>query len=273
MRYDYTFTVFTPTYNRAHTLHRVHESLQRQTFRDFEWLIVDDGSTDGTRQLVEAWQRSGELPIRYLWQENHGKHVAFNQGVRVAHGALFLSLDSDDACVPQALRRFHDHWDAIPDDLKPDFAGVTCLCVDQHGREVGGRFPCDVMDSNGLEIRYRYKVIGEQWGFYRTDVLRHYPFPETIKSHYVPEGLVWSRLARAFKIRFVNEALRIYHVDRPSMVHGVEPGTNAVGGRLYYLMVLNEEQDFFRYAPFQFCRSAALYVRSCLYLGRHSTLK
>lgn len=262
----YTFTVFTPTYNRAHTLARVYESLERQTFRDFEWLVVDDGSTDGTRELVAEWQRRASFPIRYVWQENQGKHVAFNRGVREARGELFLTLDSDDACVPEALERFKHHWDAIPAEQKPLFSAVTSLCAQPDGAIVGSRFPRDVTDSDSLEIRYRYKVKGEKWGFHRTDVLRQFPFPEAVKRQYVPEGIVWSRIARRYKTRFVNEALRIYFVEGPSMVHGGQPGKNAVGARLGHLTVLNDELDFFRYAPLQFYRSAAVYVRSCFYL-------
>ena len=95
---EHVFTVFTPTYNRARTLERVYSSLEAQTFRDFEWLIVDDGSTDGTRALVYEWQRQGSFAIRYFWQENRGKHVAFNVAVRESRGEFFLPLDSDDAC-------------------------------------------------------------------------------------------------------------------------------------------------------------------------------
>lgn len=90
-----TFTVFTPTYNRAHTLLRVFSSLQAQTFQDFEWLIVDDGSTDGTEELIKHWGSESHFPVRYFKQENRGKHVAFNRGVREATGQFFLPLDSD----------------------------------------------------------------------------------------------------------------------------------------------------------------------------------
>jgi glycosyltransferase involved in cell wall biosynthesis len=262
-----TFTVFTPTYNRAHTLGRVYDSLCRQTYRSFEWLIVDDGSTDGTQALVERWQRDATFSIRYLGQENMGKHVAFNRGVRDAHGELFLPFDSDDACVPEALERFKHHWDAITPDRKTDFSAVTCLSMDHEGTLVGTRFPHDVTDSDSLEIRYRYRVTGEKWGFHRTDVLRQYPFPESVQQQFVPEGIVWSQIARRYKTRFVNEALRIYYTDQPSLVHSVPPGTNAMGARLYYLSVLNEEGDYFRHAPLQFFRSAALYARASFHLG------
>ena len=75
------FTVFTPTFNRAYTLPRVYESLKSQTFKNFEWLIVDDGSSDGTADLVKMWQNEGALTIRYFYQINRGKHIAINRGV------------------------------------------------------------------------------------------------------------------------------------------------------------------------------------------------
>ncbi|MGQ9564843.1 MAG: glycosyltransferase family 2 protein, partial [Thermogutta sp.] len=95
------FTVFTPTYNRAHTLSRTYESIRRQTIRDFEWVIVDDGSTDGTDELVQQWQQEcNDFPIRYFWQPNQHKKVAFNRGVREAKGQWFVPIDSDDELLP-----------------------------------------------------------------------------------------------------------------------------------------------------------------------------
>ena len=110
----FVFTVFTPTLDRAHTLERVYRSLVAQTFRDFEWIVVDDGSTDGTEQLVGGWRAEAPFPIIYQFQEHRGKHVATNRAVAVARGDLFLTLDSDDSCIPRALERFKSHWDAIP---------------------------------------------------------------------------------------------------------------------------------------------------------------
>jgi len=114
MNWQYRFTVFTPTSNRAHTLSRVYESLKRQTFRDFEWLIVDDGSTDNTREVVEGWQREKLFIIRYFWQKNAHKKVAFNRGVLEADGKFFITLDSDDEALPEALDILDRHWCNIP---------------------------------------------------------------------------------------------------------------------------------------------------------------
>lgn len=206
----FRFTVFTPTYNRAHTLPRVYDSLHTQSYRDFEWLIVDDGSNDGTGKLVEKWIETNSFPIRYFYQTNQGKHVAFNRGVSEAEGDLFLPLDSDDICLLHTLERLHHHWESIPIQDRDKFSGVTCLCMDSCGKVIGSRFPADVIDSDPITIRTRYGVTGEKWGFIRTEVLRHFPFPVIPKERFVAEALVWNRIARKYKIRFVNEPLRIY---------------------------------------------------------------
>ena len=266
----YTFTVFTPTHDRRHTLQRVHDSLSAQTFREFEWLIVDDGSTDGTEDLVEGWRAGSPFPIRYLRQESQGKHVAFNRGVREARGRFFLPLDSDDACVPHALERFKHHWDAIPSDRRPGFSAVTALCVDQHGGLVGDPFPAEVIDSDSLEMRYRHKVRGEKWGFQRTEVLLRFPYPVLDQPSYIPESVVWNPIARQYRTRYVNERLRIYYRDerpRSDQVTRAAPATHATGHALWHQTILNDEIDWFRHAPVEFLRSAAHYSRYSLHAG------
>lgn len=263
----YTFTVFTPTFNRAHTLHRVYASLAAQSFRNFEWLIVDDGSVDDTARLVLRWQVEASFPIRYLSQANQGKHVATDRGVAEARGELFLVIDSDDGCVPEALERFAYHWFSIPEHERVHFTGVTALCTDQHGRLVGDPFPRDVLDSDALELRYRHKVRGEKWGFNRTDVVRRFPLPEQPLRTCVPESIVWNRIAREYKTRFINERLRIYWIEGQSLSHGQTAVRSAVGGRLAHRTVLTEEFDWFRYAPLEFLRSAVHYARFSFHLG------
>lgn len=261
------FTVFTPTFNRAHTLGRVYESLAAQSYRDFEWLIVDDGSSDTTASLVAQWQAVADFPVRYFLQPNSGKHIAFNRGVQEAEAPLFLTLDSDDACVPDALERFAAHWNAIPDAEKSGFCGVTVHCKDQYGQLVGDLFPHDPTDVSGLDLIYRWKVDGEKWGFTRTDILREYPYPEDVRNTYIPEGIVWRRIARRFKTRFVNDVLRIYYVEGPSMVHEVSPAKNAFGRHLFYAQVLSEETGWFWVSPTTLIKSAINYSRSSMHAG------
>ena len=234
--YRFQFTVFTPTYNRAHTLHRVYDSLHTQTYRDFEWLIIDDGSTDNTKELVEQWQKEANFPIRYIHQENAGKHVACNRGVCEAKGELFLTFDSDDACVPETLERFKYHWDSIPEDKRESFSAITALCVDREGRLVGNLFPFDIIDSNTFEMETKYHIVGDKWGFQRTDVLKEFPFPEIPGEKFVTEGIVWNRLSHKYQTRFVNEKLKIveYMNDGLTASSVRVRASNPLGARLYY---------------------------------------
>ena len=200
------FTISTQTYNRRHRLPRVYKSLRAQTFRDFEWVIVDDGSSDGTDELIRAWQRQSDFPIRYFYQQNRGKHVGFNWAVREAAGDLLVSFDSDDSCVPNALERFKFHWDSIPD--KENYSTLSALCMDDRGNLIGAKYPKDVVDAASFLDQFRFRA-AERWGINRIDILRHYPFPELAGERFVTEALVWNRLSLKYKARFINEALRI----------------------------------------------------------------
>ncbi len=269
MSYPYAFTVFTPTYNRARTLPRVYESLKAQTFRDFEWLIVDDGSTDSTRQIVEAWQAISDFPIRYVYQENLGKPAACNRGTQEAHGELFLTLDSDDACLPQALERFKFHWDSIPADRKAKFSAVTVLCEDQNGNVIGNKFPRDVIDSDSIEIQFKYGVRGEKWGFQRTDVLKKFPFPTVPSAKFIAESIVWLALSREYKTRFVNEVLRIYHIDDGAQDHLSILTPSAMYGRAFvHKYVLDELTGWLFRSPRSLFRSAINFSRYSFGLGK-----
>ena len=263
--YAHSFTVFTATYNRKHTLPAVYACLRAQTYKDFEWLIVDDGSTDGTADLVESWRTQACIPIRYFYQGNSGKHVAYNVGVREARGELFLPLDSDDTCVPEALARLKDHWDAIPDGQKAKFSAVTVLCVDDGGKVIGDRFPNDVMDSDSVELFYRFKVKGDKWGFQRIDVLREFPFPSIPGTKFLPEGIVWNAIAKSYKTRFVNEGLLVVGTKYPGhdqrLTEGLPTQSSAKGMAIWHARALNEEIGWFWHAPISFFRSAVHYVR------------
>ena len=263
MNNSFIFTVFTPTYNRAGTLHRVFNSLMKQSFRDFEWLIVDDGSSDGTRELVQQWIVEAWFPIRYEWQPNAGKHLAFNRGVELAQGELFLSLDSDDACVPHALERFHDLWLGISDATRPGFSAVTVLSEDQHGNLNGERFPSDILDSDPRELLYVYQVPGEKWGFHRTSVLRQFLFPDIEGLNYVPECIVWNAIGKHYRTRYVNECLRIYYRGESSTSSLTSQSVirSARGFVVREEFALSHDIDMFRFAPGLFLKRAANLTR------------
>ncbi len=261
------FTIFTPTYNRAHTIKRVFESLKNQTLRDFEWLIVDDGSTDGTERLVESFIGAADFPIHYIFQENQGKHIAINRGVQAANGDLFLTLDSDDACLPEALMVLKKYWFGIPTAQRKGFCGVAARCQYQNGQPVGKKAIPNhgIADMSSLDLRYLHRIDYEMWGFICTNILRGYPFPENIKNTTVPEGLVWTQIAQRYKTRFVNDFLRIYFVENnhESLIHfsGSIQSRNFNGSILYYRQVLNTHLPYFFNAPLTLSAACAHYIR------------
>jgi len=232
----YTFTVFTPTFNRGYTLPSVYRSLQAQTFSDFEWLIVDDGSTDNTSDLVSAWQVEAGFPIRYIYQANRGKHVAYNRGVREARGKLFFIIDSDDSCVPETLERFKYHWDSIPEEQKHGFSTVTALCMNENGSVLGKHSPAEVLDIERLDLQIKYRTLAERCGINQTALLRQYPFPEIEGERFISEGVVWNRLSQRYKTRYVNEAFvrKQWLTDGLSASSVAMRAKNPIGACLYY---------------------------------------
>jgi glycosyltransferase involved in cell wall biosynthesis len=263
------FTVLTATYNRAHTLPRVWESLRAQSFPDFEWIVVDDGSTDATANLVAEWTAKAPFPVRYFKQDNKGKHVATNRGVELASGELMVILDSDDACVPETLERLAFHWRSIPEDRRAGYYGIVCHCADTAGRRIGDAFPAQVVDAPGLDCRYRWHVRGEKWGTIRTDLMRSHPFPEKPERMRIPESVVWDRLLQTHVARFVNEDLRIYHLEpgADSLGSPGDPARYAWGSMLQHRIVLDEHLAYFRSAPLTFLAAAGQYVRFCRHAG------
>ena len=254
-------TIFTPTYNRAHTLHRVFYSLNAQTVRSFEWLVIDDGSIDGTAQLVAGWIQSADFPIRYLHQRHAGKHFAHNRALIEARGRFFSCLDSDDALVPDALEKFANAWNSIPESERRAFYSVGGLCCDQSGRIVGDTCPTNPFDADLRELTYVHRVRGEKLIFGLTDVLRNYPFPE-IPCTYMPESVVWLDVAKVFKTRWLNEVVRIYYVDDPetgaTVSKRVSLGDHAVGRWHYYIWLLNNDLEYFFQSPMPFLKAAVM---------------
>ena len=199
-------TVFTPTYNRAELLGRLYRSLCEQRFTDFEWVIVDDGSTDGTASVVQQFIGERRLSIKYLSQANGGKHRAINHGVRQASGELFFIVDSDDSLAPDALQTVADEWAKVGD---PAVGGVAGLDATPEGQTIGGDLPTDAIECNAIDIRNVHHVTGDLAEVFRTEVLREFPFPEIDGERFCPEALVWNRIAQRYKLRYFNKVIYI----------------------------------------------------------------
>lgn len=237
MDYKYSFTVFTPTYNRAEKISRVYESLKDQSYKNFEWLIIDDGSTDNTKQIVEGYMKKANFTIRYIFKQNGGKHSAFNLGIREAQGELFIVLDSDDKCVANALEIFWDVWQKADHNLTYQ---IICRCMDQNGRIVEKEFPKDKFLTSYFEIKYKLGYTREAWNVFKTDIIKKFPFPEPRGYKFISESVVWNQLSRQIKHPYmlcINEPLRIYYMpDKNSgdNLTNLFLNQHIADGRLYY---------------------------------------
>lgn len=198
-------TIFTPAYNRAPLFQRLYDSLESQTCRDFEWVIVDDGSSDDTCDVVAEIKARASFPVRYFYQENGGKHRAINRGVREACGELFFIVDNDDVLVSNAIERVCYHFSAVRDDRS--FAGVCGLKAFFNGDRVGGEQNFGILDCNAIDFRYKYGIKGDMAEVFRTDILKKYPFPEIDNERFCPEAVVFNRIALKYKLRYFYEKI------------------------------------------------------------------
>lgn len=215
-------TILTPTYNRASLLPRLFDSLLRQTNKAFEWIVVDDGSTDDTREVVANLKEKcgGAFPMRYVYKANGGKHMAINIGAERARGELLFIADSDDLLTDDALETVANSWHDISDDKS--FAGIAGLDITMDTREViGSGLPQEHIDCNAIDIRYRHHVTGDMKEVFRTEVLREFPFPEFAGERFCPEQLVWFRMARRYRLRYINKPIYIADYQPDGITAGI----------------------------------------------------
>lgn len=199
-------TVFTPSYNRAFFLRNIFESLTRQTFHDFEWIVVDDGSTDSTKEVMKKIVAEPHtFPIKYIYKANGGKHTAINIGAREADGELFFILDSDDRLPIDSLETVAKYYSQIQNN--PNFGGVSGIDGFTNGDVLGSGLPSPIIDASTIDIRFKYKVKGDMAEVFRTEVMREFPFPEISGEKFCPEALVWNRIAKKYKLRFFNKII------------------------------------------------------------------
>lgn len=201
-------TVFTPTYNRRQLIENLYQSLSVQSATNFEWLVLDDGSTDDTEKYFsELLAQTHPFPIRYIKQENGGKHRAINRGVKNAIGKFFFIVDSDDTLLPYAIEKINQWVETLDDSRK--WAGVSGLKGYSNHKNVGQRASAAYIDAKNTERR-KYHLEGDKAEVYFTEVLKQYPFPEIPEENFISEEIVWNAIARDnYYIRWFNDIIYI----------------------------------------------------------------
>lgn len=202
-----TITILTPTYNRRNTLPALYESLLKQTKKDFLWMVVDDGSSDGTGELVREWAKTPEFPIQYIYQDNGGKHTALNRGIETARSELLFIVDSDDTLPEDAV--------AIILRTHAKYAGTEGLCgysflrCYPDGRVNAGYYPKDELIDTYVNARINAGIGGDKAEVFYTGVLRRFPFPVYEGEKYVPEDLVWVQMSGPYRMVHINRCVYI----------------------------------------------------------------
>ena len=201
------FTVFTPTFNRKELLEKLYKSLQKQTYTDFEWLIVDDGSIDGTGEKVKEFLEESKLDIKYFYKENGGKQRAYNFATDKANGELFICLDSDDEYVENGFETILKYWEKY--EKNREIAGMGYLSMYPDGEVIGSSFPEKEMISTQFDIYNKYGVKGDKGLMFRTEIIKKYKFPVFDDEKFITEAVVYNRICEKYKMVYVNEKIEI----------------------------------------------------------------
>ena len=198
-------TVFTPTFNRAYCLPDVYNSLLKQTNKEFMWLIVDDGSTDNTKDLVSSWIIDNKISIEYHYQENAGKMAAHNLGAQICKTELFMCLDSDDSLVPKAIEEIYNCWNKYHSERK-DLLGIIAprQYVDHSGNITFiPQIPTGLTYTTGQNL-YNNGFRGDTAMIFITEILRKYPFPIQEGEKFISEISAYDQMDEYYVMKTLN---------------------------------------------------------------------
>ena len=201
---DPILTVFTPTFNRAYTLHKCYESLLRQTSKEFIWLIIDDGSTDNTNELVNSWINENKINIRYHYQENQGMHGAHNTAYELIDTEINTCIDSDDYMTDYAVEKIINFWKV---NKKEEIAGFVALDAYENGKIIGTKFPDRLKEATYFDIYNKHNIRGDKKFIYRSDLTKQYPYPIFKGEKYVSLAYKYAKLDENYKLALMNEVV------------------------------------------------------------------
>lgn len=205
-------TIFTPTYNRAYILPKLFGSLQNQTNKNIEWLIVDDGSTDDTQEIVKDFTIKATFKIRYIYQENQGKHTAINIGSKNAKGDLFFIVDSDDYLSPEAIEILYSKYENIKD--KNNIAGIAIgyRSIKNNGSIIYSKdLPEHEMLLTYNDLVFGLGIKGDFATAFKTEVQKQYPYPHFEGESFFRESYIYRQIGETYKTLYIDDP--IYFAD------------------------------------------------------------
>ena len=241
------YTLFIPTYNRALVLANTIQSVENSKFRDFEVIIVDDGSSDRTYSVVARERAKVHFPMTYIFQKNSGKAGAHNTALSFARGKFFITLDAGDLLLPDAMDVFNREWDNIPEDERADLAGITALCLKHDGTVSGKLYPEGSGDISFLELVSTAPLSGEKRQAIRTEIMRRYPYPRIPGEKHIRPDLILRRMAHHYRLRPANTPVQVNVRELDGITANINRYRmeNPGGFRLFYLEEITLHRQYF----------------------------
>ena len=261
-------TIFTPAYNRAHTLPRAFEALKEQSCKDFIWLIVDDGSTDNTKELVESFRKEDcGFQIEYIYKKNGGMHTAHNVAYQNIRTELNTCIDSDDMIGEDAVRKILDFWNEKGSEK---YAGVLGFDTDFDGNVIGKGFPEGLVTTT-LSSYYRNGGSGDKKLVLRTDIVNQYPpYPEYEGEKLVPLGTLYTLIDQDYEMLVLDESLcRVEYQPDGSGASIFRQYKQSPRGFMYARIIRMQYAGSFTEAA----TGAIHYISSCIFAKERHFLK
>lgn len=202
-----TITIITPTYNRASKLEKAFESLEKQTVQDFEWLIIDDGSSDNTKEIVEEFCKQAKFEIHYESQENQGKHIALNKAFNEVKTELLMILDSDDCLTPKAVEEILNVHKKYKDNEK------IAAYVYQRGKlnnleeKITQEFKKEEFVDNYNRYIINSQIKGDKEEIFKTKIIKNFRYPQFSGEKFLGEGVLWSKISHDYDMVFCNKVI------------------------------------------------------------------
>lgn len=250
-------TIFTPTFNRAYLLPNLYRSLLLQSNKGFEWLIVDDGSSDYTEELIKKWIEDGELQISYYKQENQGKHIAHNKGVELCNTLLFYCVDSDDRLPSDAVQLIYD---LQKEEKNNKILGFYMRKGDYYGNTLGENWPQHIKYATLNELYQKFKYQGEAAIILYTKMIKRYKFPQFKGEKFIRESVFYDQINNIAPMRLEDRICYLFEYK--------EDGYTAQGLKLELNNPVGTGYNFLHHI-----RYTSGLLEKCKYMGQYLAWK
>lgn len=262
------FNIITPTYNRKHLISRVYHSLEQQTCQDFKWIIVDDGSTDGTADLINQWQKTSKFEIEYYFLDiNKGKANAVNYALKKCHEKYTIIADSDDTFHQNTLEELLKIWHSIEDKEKNNICAIWSLVIDEKNNIKGDKFPKDRWQVGFEErvLKRKQQLHGDKWHCWLTEILVTYPL-YTDKFSHIGESHTWNRINKTYDFLCINSTFLKAYVTQNSLITSKKPRKVKARGAYYSSYYALKEVPAIELVQYNYYKLLAFeYIKSKFY--------